>query len=129
MAKILLVDDEPLVCRSVGRLLSRSHQVLLAGSGEEALGLVEQHPDVDVILTDIMMPGIGDVGFYRCLPLRLRDRVILMTGAFRAEPVQQLIESVATPVLIKPVLIKPFFLQELRATIANVLESHPSAVI
>lgn len=124
MAKILLVDDEPLVCRSVGRLLSRSHQVLLAGSGEEALVLVEQNPDVDVILADIMMPGIGGVGFYRCLPLRLQTRVVLMTGAFRSEPVQQLIESVTTPILIKP-----FFLKELRATIESVLESHPSAVL
>jgi CheY-like chemotaxis protein len=124
LATILLVDDEPLVRRSVGRLLARTHNVLQAGSGEDALELLVEQPEVDVILTDIMMPGIGGVGLYRCLPLALRTRVILMTGAFNSEPVEQLIESVALPVLLKP-----FFLQEIQDAIASVLERHPAAAV
>ncbi|MBD3243226.1 MAG: response regulator [Chitinivibrionales bacterium] len=53
---VLIVDDEPLARRVLGRMLERKgYTVHEVGSGEEALGLLESTP-VDVVMSDIQMP-------------------------------------------------------------------------
>ncbi|MGY2044859.1 EAL domain-containing response regulator [Pseudomonas pergaminensis] len=57
-ATLLIVDDEPQVRKLLETLLQHEgYQTLTAGSGEEALQLVAQRPP-DLILLDIMMPGM-----------------------------------------------------------------------
>ncbi|WP_456025368.1 EAL domain-containing response regulator [Pseudomonas capeferrum] len=57
-ATLLIVDDEPHVRKLLETLLQHEgYQTLSAGSGEEALQLVAQQPP-DLILLDIMMPGM-----------------------------------------------------------------------
>ncbi|MBC3921473.1 EAL domain-containing protein (putative c-di-GMP-specific phosphodiesterase class I)/FixJ family two-component response regulator [Pseudomonas lurida] len=57
-ATLLIVDDEPQVRKLLETLLQHEgYQTLCAGSGEEALQLVAQQPP-DLILLDIMMPGM-----------------------------------------------------------------------
>lgn len=55
--RILIVDDEPdlldmasSLCRSIG------YDVLIATSGAEAMKVVQRHPDIDVLFTDVVMP-------------------------------------------------------------------------
>jgi len=55
---ILLVEDEESVRGLVERMLvSMGHTVLSAGSGGEALRLFEEHPEVDLVVTDVVLPG------------------------------------------------------------------------
>jgi len=61
MAKILLVDDEPTVTYALGEVLDR-HQVVVASSGEQALGLLD---GVDVVVTDLSMPGMDGLELLR----------------------------------------------------------------
>jgi two-component system, NtrC family, sensor kinase len=64
---ILVVDDEPLNVKMMGALLSREgYQVLDALNGLEALVRVQNNPDL--ILMDIMMPGLD--GFETCRRLK-----------------------------------------------------------
>jgi diguanylate cyclase (GGDEF)-like protein/PAS domain S-box-containing protein len=57
-ATLLIVDDEPLVRKLLQMLLEdQGYLTLTASSGEEALAIVEQQPP-DLILLDIMMPGM-----------------------------------------------------------------------
>ncbi|MDE1166162.1 MAG: EAL domain-containing protein [Pseudomonas sp.] len=57
-ATLLIVDDEPTVRKLLEVLLqNQGYRTLVAGSGEQALALVEQQPP-DLILLDIMMPGM-----------------------------------------------------------------------
>lgn len=58
---VLVVDDELSLLRTVTRVLARSgYQVLQASSGEEALRVAAAHAGpVDLLLTDVSMPGIG----------------------------------------------------------------------
>ncbi len=57
-ATLLIVDDEPHVCKLLQILLqNQGYQTLTASSGEEALLMVAQQPP-DLILLDIMMPGM-----------------------------------------------------------------------
>ncbi|KPH91233.1 diguanylate cyclase [Pseudoalteromonas undina] len=57
-AKILIVDDDALNRIILERTLSDEHEVYLVASGEEALTFVK-HTQVDLIILDIMMPGMN----------------------------------------------------------------------
>jgi DNA-binding NtrC family response regulator len=58
MARILVVDDEPLMLSVLRRLLSRAgHEVALAADAREALALLEAAP-ADLVLSDVRMPGM-----------------------------------------------------------------------
>ncbi|KFD30125.1 hybrid sensor histidine kinase/response regulator [Sphingobium yanoikuyae] len=55
--KILVVDDDFLILMNTAALLEDlGHEVLEASSGEEALALVRQHEDIDLVITDQAMP-------------------------------------------------------------------------
>lgn len=55
---VLVVDDEPNLCNVLRRILEREgYLVLTAPDGETALQLIKQH-EPDVILLDLMMPGM-----------------------------------------------------------------------
>ncbi|MEV0896076.1 PAS domain S-box protein [Actinoplanes sp. NPDC049802] len=60
---ILLVDDEEAVRDSTARVLARhGYRLLTAAGGQEALDLVRRHPDdIDILLTDMVMPNMHGV--------------------------------------------------------------------
>ncbi|MCA9047863.1 MAG: response regulator [Planctomycetaceae bacterium] len=56
---VLVVDDEPLVLKSVQMMLkARGATTFAAGSGQEALEILRQHHDIDIVLLDWSMPGM-----------------------------------------------------------------------
>ncbi len=58
-AKILVVDDEPDIRELLSDILGlQGHESIHAGSGEEALEILEKE-QFDLIIMDIMMPGMG----------------------------------------------------------------------
>lgn len=64
---LLLVDDEPTNLRVLRTVLHEQYRLLFAKNGEEALQLVQQHQP-DLILLDVMMPGL--TGFDVCTQLK-----------------------------------------------------------
>lgn len=58
--KILLADDDPEIREVVGLVLEPyGFETLVASDGDEALRLVKLHPDINVILADLMMPRMS----------------------------------------------------------------------
>ncbi|MEC9451844.1 MAG: response regulator, partial [Cyanobacteriota bacterium] len=58
--RILAVDDERELLASVKKILERSgYVVLTASSGEEGLLALQHDEPPDMVLTDLLMPGIG----------------------------------------------------------------------
>ena len=80
-ASILVVDDEPAIQDILNWALSaEGYRVTTAGNGKEALARVE-HEDFDVIVTDIVMPGIDGLEVLeRSRVLNPRAAVIVMTA-------------------------------------------------
>jgi len=108
--KILVVDDEPLVCECLTYVLRMDrHEVEKAHSGEEALTKCDRHR-FNLILTDQAMPGMkGDE-----LAQRIRERpqpppVIMVT----AHP------PTRTPPGVVRVVLKPFNIAELRRIVSE----------
>jgi CheY-like chemotaxis protein len=79
---VLLVEDAEGVRELTTRLLQRlGYTVLVAANAEEALRLFEQHPSIDVLLTDVVMPGTSGPELSRQLIGERRAlRVIYMSG-------------------------------------------------
>ncbi len=112
MARILLAEDDPAVRSFVARALGhRGHAVEAVEDGLQALEALEAEPDFELLITDIVMPGLDGIA----LALRVaRDRpdlpVVLMTGySAERQRAQNLDELVAR------VVIKPFSLKEICA--------------
>jgi two-component system, NtrC family, sensor kinase len=112
--RILVVDDEPVVVESVARMLeSQGHQVSNATDGTAGLRrFCEQ--SFDVVLSDIVMPGMGCAEFVERLRAIDPDvRVLIMTGHIAHEQVEQLLREGALGVVRKP-----FVIDELLAAVA-----------
>jgi two-component system cell cycle sensor histidine kinase/response regulator CckA len=57
---ILLVEDDPAVRRLAERILvTAGYRVLVGVDGDQALAVAEAHPDIDLLLTDVIMPGMN----------------------------------------------------------------------
>ena len=90
--KILIVDDEPLVRKSLARACqARGHQVAEAPDGRLGLDLWRQF-DPDLAFVDVLMPGLSGPDLIRELGQPRRARVILMSaysGEHNIETAQQ----------------------------------------
>src|ERR1700752_2969651 len=61
-ARILVVDDEPAVRSIIAAMLARMGYLPTTASGaDEALKLLSQDPTYDLVLSDIMMPGVDGI--------------------------------------------------------------------
>jgi CheY-like chemotaxis protein len=103
-AKILVVDDGPENVRLLGAVLvARGYEVVTATDGQAALDLVETE-DPDLVLLDVMMPGLD--GYAVCSQLRANDAtavlpVIMVTSSVGQER-RKAIEAGADDFIPKP---------------------------
>ena len=117
---ILLVDDEETVLRFGARTLEKAgFRVVSAGGGADALAIAHQRENIDLLLTDVMMPGMNGRELAELLLARRPSlRVLFMSGY--AEDV------LATNVGLLPgaaFLGKPFKPKALVAKVREVLDS------
>jgi two-component system response regulator AtoC len=81
-SRVLVVDDEEPVRHMLELMLRREgFTVLTAGSGEEALERLAAEP-VDVVLSDVRMPGIGGLGLVERASEKYADLTIVVMSAF-----------------------------------------------
>jgi DNA-binding NtrC family response regulator len=102
-ASILVVDDEPAIQDILTWALSaEGYRVATAGNGEEALARVERE-DFDIIVTDIVMPGIDGLEVLeRSRVLNPRAAVIVMTAYAALETAIAALRRGASDYLEKP---------------------------
>src|SRR5438128_8340193 len=103
-AKILLVDDEPGMLRYIRTLLEvDNHTVQTASTGEEALELVEKGLQPNLVLLDLLMPGIdGLETLERLRKLQPNVRVVMLSCVNDTKKVVQAIHLGATDYITKP---------------------------
>jgi two-component system, NtrC family, response regulator AtoC len=103
-AKILLVDDEPGMLRYIKTLLEvEEHQVATASSGEEAIETVEKGMNPDLVLLDLLMPGIDGLETLEKLrKLRPSVKVVILSCVNDTKKVVQAIRLGATDYITKP---------------------------
>jgi DNA-binding NtrC family response regulator len=102
--RILLIDDEAEVRTTVGAMLQRmGHEITTADNGAEGLALFDR-AGADIIVSDVMMPGVDGLGVLRGLRKRGADvDVILITGLGTMDTAIEALRQGAFDFLTKPV--------------------------
>jgi PAS domain S-box-containing protein len=102
--RVLVIDDEPMVRKVVRMTIGPYHDVEVAAGGEAGLARLAEQP-FDVILCDVMMPGMSGREVYEQIRERhpgLERRVVLITGGAFVPRLAEFVESVDNPKLLKP---------------------------
>jgi CheY-like chemotaxis protein len=106
MKKILLVDDEVMILKSLSRVLDDHDQVLTANTVTEALTIIEsEHQSLAAIVTDLSMPLMSGKDFFEKIKSaypHLTNSIIFMSGGAFTETLQAFIQSNQNSHLTKP---------------------------
>jgi DNA-binding response OmpR family regulator len=122
MPAVLVVDDEPIVREVVVRYLRRDgHRTLEAADGERARTLVEQERP-DLVVLDLMLPGIDGLALCRWIRARSDVPVIMLTA--RGEEADRI---VGLELGADDYVTKPFSPRELVARVRSVLRRSAAA--
>jgi two-component system response regulator PrrA len=121
MGRVLIVDDDAAILRSLGRgLRLNGYRVTLADSGEAALEQLAAAP-ADVIVLDVSMPGISGTEVCRRLRADGDDTPVLMLSAL--DEVKDRVAGLQAGA--DDYLVKPFALQELLLRLQALLRRRP----
>jgi two-component system cell cycle sensor histidine kinase/response regulator CckA len=119
-ARVLVVDDEPLMGSAIQRVLAE-HDVFALTSGRAALSLVRAGQRFDVILCDVMMPEFSGMDLYEGIARDAPDllhRVVFVTGGAYTVDATAFLDRVPNLRLEKP--LSP---QALHEAVAQMLEA------
>jgi CheY-like chemotaxis protein len=117
-ARILAIDDEPIVGTALKRVMGKDNDVVTETSARRALQRMRDGEHFDLILCDLMMPDMTGVDFYGELrafaPERAADIVFMTGGAFTPKA-KSFLDSVDNERLEKPFDM---------ATLKNLVQAH-----
>ncbi|MCS6913239.1 MAG: response regulator [Myxococcota bacterium] len=102
--RVLIIDDEPSLCRLLMRCLRQRHEVCAVSGGEEAIRLLLADPHYDVILCDVMMP-VGAEEVYRTVTSihpNLAERFVFLSGAAFAPEARAFLDGLPNLRIDKP---------------------------
>lgn len=120
MARVLVVDDEPIVRDVVARYLERDgHSIVQASDGETARELLEREQPALVVL-DVMLPGLDGLALMRWIRARFDVPVIMLTA--RGDESDRI---VGLELGADDYMTKPFSPRELAARVRTVLRRAP----
>jgi signal transduction histidine kinase len=103
--RVLIVDDEPLVARALGRIL-RGHVITEVGSGREALARIRQGAAFDIVFCDVMMPDTSGMEVYDAILAEkpeFLDRLVFMSGGTFTERARHFRARVKNAFVDKPI--------------------------
>ena len=120
--KILIVDDNPVNAEMIRFSLEKEkYEPIIATGGEEALACLDAHPDIGVVVTDVMMPGMDGLQLLQ----RIRQRpgckalpVVVATSLANQATVRQAVALQCKHFIVKPFAV-PLLVQTVRAAVAE----------
>jgi len=116
--KLLIVDDDKQLQTSLRHLLRGKYDIIIAGSGEEALSLLDGST-FDLILLDIRLPGIDGIDTLRALRTKSKDVLVIMMTAY--EDIRSVVTSMKNGAF--DYLVKPLNSDELEIIIQRALNN------
>ena len=116
---ILVVDDEPEIRKLVGAMVGQAgYNVLTADSGEHALTLYRNHGPIELLITDVVAPGMsGPMLADKLTAQQPGLRVLFISGYDNTHVVQKYVVEKG-----HALLAKPFAVADLRAKISELLQ-------
>ena len=121
--RVLVIDDEPAIAQVLVAALEE-HEVVAATSGEQALAILAEAPDFDVIVCDMAMPAMTGLELHARVARerpQLANRFVFMTGGALGRAASELLKSGD-----HPCVLKPFSLRDIRREIGRVAKTGKS---
>lgn len=107
--KLMYVDDEKMNLRLFELFYNRKFEVITADSGISALSFLEQHLDIEIVLSDMKMPIMSGLEFIKKAKLKYPDiKFFILTGYDITDEIQEALDSK----LILKYFRKPFNFHE-----------------
>lgn len=126
MARVLLVEDDGLLRKSVHRILERAgHEVWETAGPKVALHMLQQ-VSVDIVITDLYMPGMNGVDMIQVLDRSRCGHIIAMTGGGVSRSAGDLLDD-ARRAGAEWTIEKPFEAAELVSAVSSVLHRTAAA--
>jgi two-component system cell cycle sensor histidine kinase/response regulator CckA len=121
---LLVEDEEPLRVLAAGLLESNGYTVLQASGGEAAIRLAKEHGHIDLLITDVVMPGMSGSELASLLRVTSPDFKLLFISGYTGDLISQhgVLENIAT------LLEKPFTKAALLNKVRIVLKGEPFIV-
>ena len=107
LRKLLVIDDDARLLASYRDLLSPyGFEVLTAPDGEDAVAIVEQNPDILLVILDLAMPRMDGREWLRWFRASRKDSPVIIISAYKLGPAEDELKPAV-------VLEKPFHVAEL----------------
>jgi DNA-binding response OmpR family regulator len=107
LRKLLVIDDDEKLIGYYRELLTPyGFEVLVAFDGEQAMPLVEQNPDIQLVILDLSMPRMDGRQWLRWFRGKAKDSPVVVITGYKLEPAD---EDLAPSVVLE----KPFHVAEL----------------
>jgi PAS domain S-box-containing protein len=104
-ARILVVDDEPMICSLVSRALGKEHEVVALTEAHRAVELFKGGDRFDIIFCDLMMPDMTGMDLHAAVeqisPAQA-DRIVFLTGGAFTPRAREFLDSVDNRRMDKP---------------------------
>lgn len=108
--QILLVDDDPDFRAEMRECLSNRYRVMEAASGEEAIQLIKQPNAIDVVILDVMMPGLSGTDVLKHMrQLNPSLGIVILTGRSSKDIAIEAVKGHADDYIEKPLDMDYFF--------------------
>ncbi|MBZ5582362.1 MAG: response regulator [Acidobacteriia bacterium] len=122
---IMVVDDEPEIRKLVGAMVGQfGYNVLTADSGEHALTLYKNHGPIELLITDVVAPGMsGPMLADKLTTMQPGLRVLFISGYDNTHVVQKYVVEKG-----HMLLAKPFTVEELRTKLGELVGAARSNV-
>lgn len=110
--KVLVIDDEVNILKVYDRILGEAHEVTVALGGAQAISILKNVVDFDVVMCDLMMADVDGPGVYQFLlnhAANLIPRIMFSSGGAFTPEARRFLEEIEAPILEKPVPIHVLF--------------------
>jgi YesN/AraC family two-component response regulator len=115
---ILIVDDEKLICMTLERMLSSDYTIYKASNGQEGLDITRSNGNIDIVLSDIIMPVMDGFEMIETVRSENPDIIIIaMTAVHSGKNITRVMEKGADAYLLKP-----FEINQLEDTIKKLIQ-------
>lgn len=103
--RVLVIDDEDIVGRTIERILSRFHDVHVEVDPSQGLSRLARGEEFDVVLCDLTMPVVNGMEVYRRIAAANPDlaaRIVFLTGGVLSDEIEEFLQGCSNTALRKP---------------------------
>lgn len=119
MNRVLVVDDDVQIQKDLSEIIGEcGYEVSVAGTGAEALEIMAGEDAVDLVITDLMMPGMDGMELLTEIKKRSKDLPVVMITAFAT--IDSAVEAMQKGA--SDYIAKPFKIDEIEIVVKRMME-------